>query len=216
MFTPGFSIWLTATGIRYSAGLIQCKLNGTENMAGSLQDQLLKAGLANKKQANKAKAEKRTHAKKAKAAKKGEVYKDQEQLAREQAISDAKQQKLDKDRSLNREREDELMRRSIDASAQQMIAQNLINIPREGEVEYNFVHGTTIKKLYINSELQGQLAKGHLAIVMQDGSYKLIPAAVAAKIEERRPELIISQQHQEEVDPDDPYADYQIPDDLMW
>ncbi|MEH6576142.1 MAG: DUF2058 domain-containing protein [Amphritea sp.] len=185
-------------------------------MAGSLQDQLLKSGLANKQQANKAKADKRKKAKKAKAVKKGEVYKEQEQIDREQAIIEAKAQKLEKDQALNREREDELTRRSIDASAQQMISQNLIDIPRDGEVEYNFVDDTKIKKLYVNTELQEQLAKGNLAIVAQNGSYKIIPATIAAKIEERRPELIISLQQKEEIDPDDPYADYQIPDDLMW
>ncbi|WP_428035337.1 DUF2058 domain-containing protein [Amphritea sp.] len=185
-------------------------------MAGSLQDQLLKAGLANKQQANKAKAEKRKQTKQAKAVKKGEVFKDPEQLEREQAIAKAKEEKLQRDRELNRQREDELTRRSIDASCVQMLMQNSISMPHEGEVEYNFVDGTTIKKLYVNKTLQEQLAKGNLAIAASKGSYILIPAGVAEKISERRPELIISRQKVEEIDPDDPYADYQIPDDLMW
>ncbi|GGK57463.1 DUF2058 domain-containing protein [Amphritea balenae] len=185
-------------------------------MAGSLQDQLLKAGLANKKQANTAKAEKRKKTKKAKAVKKGEVYKDQEDLAREEAIAKAKTDKLERDRELNRQREDDLTRRSIDASCLQMIKQNLIAIPEHGDVEYNFVDGTKIKKLYVDKELQDQLAKGNLAIANNNDSYTLIPAGIADKITERRPELIVSRQEVEEIDPDDPYADFQIPDDLMW
>lgn len=185
-------------------------------MACSLQDQLLKAGLANKQQANKAKADKRKKAKKAKTVKKGEVYKDQDQVQREEAIAKAKAEKLEKDRQLNREREDELTRRSIDASCQQMISQNQISIPEDGDVEYNFVDGTKIKKLYVTGELQDQLAKGNLAITLMQERYTLIPAGVAEKISERRPELIISLQQAEEIDPDDPYADFQIPDDLMW
>ncbi|MBQ0756467.1 MAG: DUF2058 domain-containing protein [Amphritea sp.] len=185
-------------------------------MAGSLQDQLLKAGLANKQQANKAKADKRKKSKQAKAVKKGEVFKDQDELEREQAIAKAKAEKLERDRELNRQREDELTRRSIDASCLQMIQQNKEEIPAKGDVEYNFVDGTTIKKLYVNNELQEQLAKGNLAIAADKGSYALIPAGVAEKISERRPELIISRQQVEETDPDDPYADFQIPDDLMW
>lgn len=185
-------------------------------MAGSLQDQLLKAGLANKQQANKAKADKRKKAKKAKTVKKGEVYKDQEELQREAAIVQAKAAKLEKDRQLNREREDDLTRRSIDASCQQMITQSLISMPENGEVEYNFVDGTKIKKLYVTESLQDQLAKGNLAIALLQQRYTLIPARIAEKIAERRPELIISLQQAEEIDPDDPYADFQIPDDLMW
>jgi len=185
-------------------------------MAGSLQDQLLKAGLANKQQANKAKADKRKKAKKAKTVKKGQEYKDQEQLEREKAIAQAKQDKLERDRNLNREREDDLARRSIDASVKQMIQQNLIEISPDGDVEYNFVDGTKIKKLYVEKSMQDQLAKGNLAIAQMDESYKVIPAGVAEKIIERRPEVIISLQQKEEIDPDDPYADFQIPDDLMW
>ena len=185
-------------------------------MAGSLQDQLLKAGLANKKQANKAKADKRKKTKQAKAVKKGEVFKDQEQIERDQAIAKAKVEKLERDRELNRQREDELTRRSIDASCLQMIQQNKVAIPTGGEVEYNFVDGTTIKKLYVDNELQEQLAKGNLAIAADKESYTLIPAGIAEKISERRHELIISRQQVEETDPDDPYADFQIPDDLMW
>lgn len=185
-------------------------------MAGSLQDQLLKAGLANKQQANKANADKRKKAKKAKTVKKGEVYKDQDELQRDAAIAKAKADKLAKDRQLNREREDELTRRSIDASCQQMISQNRVVIPEDGDVEYNFVDGTKIKKLYVTATLQDQLAKGNLAITQQQERYTLIPAGIAEKIAERRPELIISLQQTEEIDPDDPYADFQIPDDLMW
>ncbi len=185
-------------------------------MAGSLQDQLLKAGLANKQQANKAKADKRKKTKQAKAVKKGEVFKDQEQLEREQAIAKAKEDKLKRDKELNRQREDELTRRSIDASCVQMMQQNQVIRPEDGDVEYNFVDGTTIKKLYVTKTLQEQLARGNLAIATNQGNYTLIPAGIAEKISERRPELIISQQKVEETDPDDPYADFQIPDDLMW
>ena len=185
-------------------------------MAGSLQDQLLKAGLANKQQANKAKAEKRKKTKQAKAVKKGEVFKDQEQLEREQSIAAAKEEKLKRDRELNRQREDELTRRSIDASCLQMLQQNSIHMPADGDIEYNFADGTTIKKLYVTKTLQEQLAKGNLAIASGKSGYTLIPAGVAEKISERRPELILSRQKVEEIDPDDPYADFQIPDDLMW
>lgn len=65
-------------------------------MAGSLQDQLLGAGLATKKQANKAKADQRKKTKKSKTVKKGEVYHDQDELNRQAAIARQKEEKLEK------------------------------------------------------------------------------------------------------------------------
>ena len=185
-------------------------------MAGSLQDQLLGAGLATKKQANKAKADQRKKTKKSKAVKKGEVYQDQDEQDRQAAIARQKEEKLEKDKALNREREEQRLQKEIDAAARQIIQQNIISIPEDGDVEYNFVDGSKIKKLYVNNELQNQLANGNLAIAQLDSKYVVIPAGAAEKINERRPELIISRQEKETVDPDDPYADFQIPDDLMW
>ena len=43
-----------------------------------------------------------------------------------------------------------------------------------------------------------------------------ISTASAEKIEQRMPDLVIRIQPEEEPDEDDPYADYKIPDDLMW
>jgi hypothetical protein len=54
--------------------------------------------------------------------------------------------------------------------------------------------------------------------VRLDDSYELVPMVVADKIRQRDESyVIVSQQPQASVDEaDDPYADYKIPDDLMW
>lgn len=51
-----------------------------------------------------------------------------------------------------------------------------------------------------------------------EGSYELIPRDAALKIKERDPQRIIllNEPKSQDVDPDDPYAAYQVPDDLMW
>lgn len=185
-------------------------------MAGSLQDQLLGAGLASKKQANKAKADQRKKTKQSKTVKKGQVYQDQDEIKRQATIAKQKEEKLEKDKALNKEREEQRLQKEIDAAARQIIQQNVISMPANGEVEYNFVDNGKIKKLYVNNELQNQLANGNLAIALLDNRHVIIPAGAAEKIFERRPELIISRQEKEDIDPDDPYADFQIPDDLMW
>jgi uncharacterized protein len=48
--------------------------------------------------------------------------------------------------------------------------------------------------------------------------YELLPAAAAEKIMQRDALVIVllNRNEQAAVDEDDPYASYQIPDDLMW
>jgi len=48
--------------------------------------------------------------------------------------------------------------------------------------------------------------------------YELVPTPVAEKIQQRDVSYVITQVLSApiETDEEDPYADYQIPDDLMW
>jgi hypothetical protein len=89
---------------------------------------------------------------------------------------------------------------------------------KQGDVAYQFTDGTKIKKLYITQQLQNDLIKGRLAIAKLGDSYELLPAPAAEKIMQRDAQVIVLLNRNEsiEVDEDDPYADYQIPDDLMW
>ncbi len=71
---------------------------------------------------------------------------------------------------------------------------------------------------------QAQLISGRLAIarVVADNNgeseYAIIPASVADKITQRDADSIVlnSALSQEEQDEEDPYADFKVPDDLMW
>jgi uncharacterized protein YaiL (DUF2058 family) len=54
-------------------------------------------------------------------------------------------------------------------------------------------------------------------IVCQGGTTELVPRVIADKIAERDPGLVVRvNKTKTEIDDDDPYAAYQIPDDLMW
>jgi hypothetical protein len=89
----------------------------------------------------------------------------------------------------------------------------------EGEnvVGYNFTDGKQIKKIYVAPVVQKQLANGRLAIVKLADEYELVPAIIADKISQRNDSVVLSQQAAtSEPEEDDPYADFQIPDDLMW
>ena len=75
-----------------------------------------------------------------------------------------------------------------------------------------------IKKIYVTDDQQSKLERGLLALAVLDDNFMVIPVPVAKKIAERKPEVIVMQNNnsEESTDEEDWYADYQIPDDLMW
>ena len=92
-------------------------------------------------------------------------------------------------------------------------------LDNKGEVKYNFSDATKIEFLMVNEAIQSQLAKGILSIVRYENDYAVLPSVVAEKIALRDPSWIVSKLENTglpDTVEDDPYADYVIPDDLMW
>ena len=176
----------------------------------SLQDQLLQAGLVDKK---KAKQVNKDHRKEEKLRHKGQSQPDENKEQAKRALLE----KADRDRQLNRQQQAEADRKAIKAQIVQLIQMNRIARER-GDVAHQFKDGTTIKKIYVTQQLQKDLINGRLAIAKQGKDYELLPAAAAQKIMQRDASVIVLLNRDERgaVDEDDPYADYQIPDDLMW
>lgn len=181
----------------------------------SLQEQLLKVGLVDKNRANQLNKEKQ---KKAKAKRKGHKVADDQVR---QAAKQEQAKKLEKDRELNRQKQLNANSKAVRAQIRQLIELNKIG--REGaEIAYSFVDGKKIRKIYVTESLQKQLVDGRLGIAryQRDGilAFELVPLAIAEKIAERDEKSIILQKlsYEESAQDDDPYADYQIPDDLMW
>ncbi|RKZ95733.1 MAG: DUF2058 domain-containing protein [Gammaproteobacteria bacterium] len=183
-------------------------------MAGSLQDQLLNIGVVDKKKAKKSQHQKRKQATKTrKAIKSGE---DLEPQMLTQEMEKSKHNKQQRDLELNKQRDVERAKKALIAEVRQIAQQHRIDIPKEADISYNFEQNSKIKKIYITSEQQKQLILGQLAIVIIGESHTLVPDKIAEKIETRLPEMVIRTQAEQGSDEDDPYADYQIPDDLMW
>lgn len=178
-------------------------------MGNSLQNQLLKMGLVDEKRVKQAKKEKRKQVKQQ--GKKAVVADEASRLAQQVAA-----EKAERDRELNRQRKEEAERKALAAQVRQLIEVN--RLPREGgEIAYNFSDDNKVKRLYVNEQMQRQLGLGRLAIVRLDDQYELVPAAVAEKIRQRDESCVILCNHPDQhSDEEDPYADYQIPDDLMW
>ncbi len=178
----------------------------------SLQDQLLKAGVVDQKKAKQLNKEKRKAAKQSKA--KGQPQVDEAKAAAAKALAE----KSERDREMNRQRQAEVEKKAIQAQITQLINTNKLD-RKAGDLAYQFVDGKKIKKLYVTSKLQDQLTKGQIAIVKQGDQYELVPARIAEKIKQRdeaRVLVLHEKGNSAAVDEDDPYADYPIPDDLMW
>ncbi|MBB3169733.1 DUF2058 domain-containing protein [Simiduia aestuariiviva] len=176
----------------------------------SLQDQLLKAGLVDKKTAKKAGKDMRKQQKVAKKSSQPQV--DEAKLAAEQARAE----KIARDRALNAERDAVAQQKAIAAQIKQMVDTNKQS-KGDGDIAYNFTFEKKIKKIYVSAAVQAHLIAGRLVIVGLEGRFELVPKVIAEKILERDPNMVVlAPKHAEPDNEDDPYADYQIPDDLMW
>ena len=179
----------------------------------SLQDQLLKAGLADEKKAKAIKKEKKDQAKQRKQQPKGtQPVNETRERARQ-----AREEQAERDRKLNQEREEAARRKAIRAQIQQLVETNRLD-RGHGETPYQFTHGRKIKKLYVTEQMLDQLSRGRLAVVCLEDRYDVVPEGVARKIQERDPEAVVSlhERRQDDDNTDDPYAGFEIPDDLMW
>ncbi len=176
----------------------------------SLQDQLLKAGLVSKDKATKAKSAKRKQAKINKKHKLETI--DQSKVAAEKAMT----AQAEKARQLNQQKNAKAEEIAIIAQIKQLIQVNQQNIGK-AQVTFNFTDNEKIKKLEVSNEIHKHITNGLLAIARFNDEYSLVPKVVAEKIQQRSNDFIVPLNLKiEEIAEDDPYADYQIPDDLMW
>jgi len=174
----------------------------------TLQEQMLKAGLVSSKKMDKVQ----------RTAKKSRV---QAREAR-QAVEENKKAQQERDKLLNEQQKQAVLSREYKAQIKQLIEMNRIDISR-GNIGFNFTDNNLIKKIEVDKATQAQLISGRLAIARLtaengESHYAIIPASVADKIAQRDANSIVlnSALSQEEQDEDDPYADFKVPDDLMW
>jgi uncharacterized protein YaiL (DUF2058 family) len=180
-----------------------------------MQDQLMKAGLVSKQDAKAAKSEKRKKQKQKK--KKGTVVVTELDKQVEQARLD----KLEKDQALNQTLKDRAGAKADIAKVKQMIEQHgLTDI--KGELVFNFTYENKVRKLTVDERARDALISGRLGVcVLGEDFYLLADETVRrlAVIDESVVAYLYDRtagEPEPEMAEDDPYADYQIPDDLMW
>ncbi|SDT96405.1 hypothetical protein SAMN05216296_0924 [Pseudomonas pohangensis] len=179
-------------------------------MSMSLRDQLLKAGLVNEKQVKQAGKQQK---KQERLEKKGQVEVDD---ARQQAALLVRTEKLARDQELNRQQQAKAEQKARAAQVKQLI--ETTRLPKlTTEDYYNFVDEKKVKRISVNALMRNKLSGGALAIVRHAGGYEVVSREVALKIQERDARrVVLLNTPTEAPDADDPYAAYQVPDDLMW
>jgi uncharacterized protein YaiL (DUF2058 family) len=187
-------------------------------MASSLQDQLLKAGVVDKKKAKKSQHQKRKNNNKIRQAEKSGQKVESEQQSKQQQIKDAQSSKRQRDLALNKQRDAEQEKKALQAEVRQIVQQHKVDIPADADIAYNFTHAKKIKKIHVTKEQQKQLTLAQLAIVVLANETAVLPDKIVEKIAIRLPEAVVrvTLDSATTAQEDDPYADYQIPDDLMW
>lgn len=173
----------------------------------ALQAQLLKAGLVDNKKAQQINKQNQ-HAKRTGEQTDAEV---------KQALAEAQARKLEKDQQLNQEKQRLLEEKTLKANILQMIKQHQLR-DTSGDISYQFIDQSKVKKIYITQKIYDQVVAGHIAIGRLEDSYALLPRPLADRIDEKMIGFIVvaNTKSEQQIDEEDPYAAYVIPDDLMW
>ena len=177
-----------------------------------LQEQLLKAGLVKKSKVSQV-AREQHQARIGKAASTAAEIEREAQRAREQ--------KVERDRALEAGRKAQARQRELQAQARQIIRDK--RVPRSGESEYRFSADGAIRTLLVNEDLRRKLADGVLVIANGGDGYELLPRMAAEQVRERDAAMIVLDHGrspdapQESTSEDDAYyAQFKVPDDLVW
>jgi uncharacterized protein YaiL (DUF2058 family) len=178
-----------------------------------LQQQLLKAGLVKKSRvAEVANAQNKARQGKTPPAS-GDIQRDAER---------ARTEKAERDRALEAQRKTQARNAELRAQARQIIEER--KVPRAGESEYRFTADGAIRTVLVNDDLRRKLSSGVLVIARIDDRYELLPRVAADKVRERDAGMIVLDHGQDAgsapaatISEDDAYyAQFQVPDDLVW
>ena len=183
-------------------------------MSKSLKEQLLAAGLVKQKQVHQVEKEKHKQARqqpKPKATAKAPLTAAQLEAQKVQA------EKAARDRELNRQRQADRERRAIIVQLEQIIDGAKLDT-RNGETPFRFVVKGKIKKIYVTAEQHAALVKGTLGVVRFREGLAVVTREIGERIAARdaRTLLVLRDGTEPDIEEDPEYADYKVPDDLMW
>lgn len=166
-------------------------------MGLSLQEQLLQAGLVDKKQVKQADHEKRMKNKKQRKNGGSLGNSEKQRLLQQQA------ERAEQDRQLNAQRYQQEQRKADLAAALQLIEINRLPL-EEGDIVYHYVVGGHIKRISIQQDAADKLAAGRLGLAMHNGELVLVPAETAIRALQRDQDSILVYNDPEQMEDDYP------------
>ena len=183
-------------------------------MGKSFQEQLLQLGLVDSKKGKETKKQQHQNKKQMDRAGKKPPAVDENVLL----VKKAEEKKKARTRKLNQQREAKLQKRAEDARIKQLVEQHQLEKDDKG-IAYRFNVAGKIQRIFVSSETADRLSDGRLGIVGIGGQYEVVPRATVEKIQAINNQTYVNlnaASSKETGDPDDPYAGYEVPDDLMW
>jgi len=199
-------------GVNYASHLQSSASNAV--MSLSLREQLLAAGLVNKKQVESVERERAQteHRQKKSTSKAAPPPKKPTAAERAQAEKSAR------DRELNKKKEEKAARRARAIAINQLVEQHRIPRVEDEETEfYNFVEGGKIHRIAVKGDTRERIVDGSLVVARYRGWFALVPKEAAERIRAIDANAVI--EHQADVpaaSEEDPYKDFVVPDDLKW
>jgi uncharacterized protein len=183
-------------------------------MGKSFQEQLLQLGLVDKKKASQTKKQQHQTKKQISKAGKKHVAVDENALL----VQQAEEKKKARTRKLNFEREKKLQKRAEDAQVKQLVEQHRLAKDDKG-IAYRFTVNNKIQRIFVAGEIADKLSDGRLGIVGLADQFEVIPRSIVDKIQSISDRVFVSinaASAPKDSDPEDPYAGFEVPDDLMW
>jgi uncharacterized protein YaiL (DUF2058 family) len=185
----------------------------------SLRDQLLQAGLINKGQARVAEQHKRRVQNK----KQRGVKSDDPNASVRASAQQAAEAQRARDRALNQKRLAKQKAKEERTRLSQLLQTHRLNDPHAPR-PYRFQVGKQIKTIYITEEQFTQLMRGQLVVLTFEDRLYILTSEIAERALAIRPNLSIHRIEPEKAlssDPssqseEDPYAQFAVPDDLIW
>jgi len=183
-------------------------------MGKTFQEQMLQLGLVDKKKASKTKKQQHQSKKQNSKAGKKHVVVDENALL----VQQAEEKKKARARKLNLQREAKLTKRAEDAQVKQFVEQNRLKKDDSG-IAYRFTVSGKIQRIFVSKEIADQLSDGRLGIVRLADQFEVVPRTIIEKIQSVNKRVFVTinaASAKVESDPEDPYAGFEVPDDLMW
>lgn len=197
-------------------------------MSSSFADQLLKAGLVSEEDVTKAEQQKqqKKHKKRPASHKKPgkrppkkakPVPKGDGSVANAAAskILNTSQVEADKSKEKKAQQEFAEQRRIMNIKINELIKDQPVEEP-QGEHKFSYVYEGKVRGIYVSESQQKRLAAAELAVTVIKAKTKLIPISLVEPLQAIDPKRFIHVVKEEEKSEDDPYAGFEVPDDITW